>query len=476
MAPVTIRGFDDYLESLAPIQFRRMYQQPATALAIFRRMLPSLAKVFVMSLLYNEEPIPLEDLESWVRPESYRDREDAFGKLRRLHIAQEQNGQISLDPVFKKNFRLALTGGGDHHSFGVPVSTEEKKKIQISFLDNYAAKQFDCILHYMVEPNGQQQPSPGVKHLLTTSGLMARAGHSSLPKITQHGFSFILQEGNAQIWVLLIQYLEMSEDLGMEKTDVLHFLLMLGSLELGQAYSVGTLTDTQQKMLRDLRDYGVVYQRRASSDRFYPTRLATTLTSDATGLRTAAASFSNAISNGATETSPGERGFIIIETNYRVYAYTNSPLAIAILDLFARLGTRFPNLVTAKLTRSSIQAAIANGITADQIIDYLKVHAHPQMKKNALVLPPTVVDQIRLWQIEGERMKTTPGFLFRDFASAWDYEDTAKYAEELGVLKWKNQKKRMIFVSRHEQIADHLGRMAAQKQKHAQGIVKQPAA
>ena len=40
-----------------------------------------------------------------------RDREDAFGKLRRLFIVQEQNGQVSLDPAFKKNFRLALTGG-----------------------------------------------------------------------------------------------------------------------------------------------------------------------------------------------------------------------------------------------------------------------------------------------------------------------------------------------------------------------------
>jgi transcription initiation factor TFIIH subunit 4 len=48
----------------------------------------------------------------------------------------------------------------------------------------------------------------------------------------------------------------------MEKTDVLHFLLMLGSLELGQAYSVNTLTQTQNMMLTDLRDYGVVYQRK----------------------------------------------------------------------------------------------------------------------------------------------------------------------------------------------------------------------
>lgn len=52
--------------------------------------------------------------------------------------------------------------------------------------------------------------------------------------------------------------------LGMEKTDVLHFLLMLGSLDLGQAYSVATLTKTQSIMLRDLRDYGIVYMRKVA--------------------------------------------------------------------------------------------------------------------------------------------------------------------------------------------------------------------
>ena len=50
----------------------------------------------------------------------------------------------------------------------------------------------------------------------------------------------------------------------MDHTDVLHFLLMLGSLELGQAYSVDTLTQTQKLMLADLRDYGIVYQRKVN--------------------------------------------------------------------------------------------------------------------------------------------------------------------------------------------------------------------
>lgn len=339
--------------------------------------------------------------------------------------------------------------------------------MDIAFLDGYAAKQFDNILHYMVQTEtSNAQPSVGVVQLLIKSGLMEKRGFSGEPVITKSGFSFLLQEGNSQIWVLLIQYLDMCEGLGMNRTDVLHFLLMLGSLDLGTAYSSEPLTNTQKVMLNDLRDYGIIYFHRSKSnagiptDRFYPTRLATTLTSDASGARSIADSFSAAITANDPQASQNsgqlnEKGFIILETNYRLYAYTSSPLQIAVLNLFCKLRTRFPNLVTGRLSRRSIQAAIKRGISADQIIEYLRVHAHPQMRKtNALILPPTVVDQIRLWELEGERMKTSPGYLIREFVSEKDYEDTRKYAEELGVLKWASKEKRMVFVTRAEAIID----------------------
>lgn len=236
----------------------------------------------------------------------------------------------------------------------------------------------------------------------------------------------------------------------MDPVDVLSFLFMLGSLELGQDYSKATLTPTQLQMLEDLGDFGIVYQSSPASARFYPTRLATTLTSDAGALRSASAGFDNALR------SADGKGFIVIETNYRVYAYTSSQLQIAILQLFINLKTRYPNMVAGKITRESIRRAVGMGITSEQIISFLSTHAHPQMRKNNPVLPPTVVDQIRLWQIEGERMKATVGFLFKDFVSAAEFEGPCKYAEEIGVLVWKNEARRMFFVTRHEQIAAYL--------------------
>ena len=368
-----------------------------------------------------------------------------------------------------------MTGGGNHNSFGVPCNTPDKNPISVAELDEYARRQWEGVLGYMVGSAGANlidegvRLSDGVKKLLKDGGLVKQ--RLSKAEITQEGFAFILQEVNAQVWTVLIYYLDAAEEvnqmspswnislpmaalilfqMNMDSVDVLSFLFMLGSLELGQDYSKATLSPTQLQMLDDLSDFGIVYQHSTTSSRFYPTRLATTLTSDSGALRSASAGFDNALR------SPDGKGFIFIETNYRIYAYTTSQLQIAILQLFTRLSTRYPNMVAGKITRESIRRAVGMGITSEQIISFLTTHAHPQMRKNNPILPATVVDQIRLWQIEGERMKATPGFLFKDFLTGADYEACSKYAEEIGVSVWKNENRRMFFVTRYEQVAAYL--------------------
>lgn len=82
------------------------------------------------------------------------------------------------------------------------------------------------------------------------------------------------------------------------------------------------------------------------------------------------------------------------------------------------------------------------------------------MAKKNPILPATVVDQIRLWQLEGDRMKATPGYLFKDFNTQRDFEEPCRYAEEIGVLVWKSEGQRKFFVTRHEQVAAYLRNQA----------------
>lgn len=381
----------------------------------------------------------------------------------------------TLSKSFKKSLRLALTGGGNHRSFGVPSSTPDDKPVTTGYLDTFARERWEAILYYVVgsaEANlaGNANISAGTKQLLENGGFVYMRGRHAT--ITQTGFSFLLQEVNAQIWTLLIEYLKLAENLQMDSVDVLSFLFTLGSLELGVSYSTDNLTPTQQQLLDDLQDFGIIYRRSPSSNRYYPTRLATTLTSDAPALTNSSLT-SNTVSgpgtaNNLTNPSETEKGYIIVETNYRIYAYTSSPLLISILSLFANLKTRFPNMLTATLTKSSIQHAISAGITSNQIIEYLTTQAHPMLRKQRPILPPTVVDQIRLWQLEGERMAATPGFLIRDMGSKEEYEKAVTHADTIGVLVWRSDDKMWFFVTKFDQMQQYFRALAQRKKEAAE--------
>lgn len=442
--------------------------QPATCLAIFR-LLPSLSKFFITSMIFNEKPVAVRDFDRWVKPNGKKELVEALRSIKSLHLLKENNGIAILNPVFRKSFKNVLTGAEVGNSFGVLCDTDDAHKVGIEYLDQYAANKWETILHFMVGTELDQTPSPGVLSLLTHSGLMEGKTPKTMT-ITNEGFQFLLQDVNAQLWTLLLQYLRMAESLQMDPVDVLNFIFMLGSLELGKDYSLSALSETQVNMLEDLRDYGLIYQRKSSSRRFYPTRLATTLTSDTTTLRSASSAMNKVIENAKHNAyAPSDienSGTIIIETNFKLYAYTNSPLQIAILNLFVHLKSRFSNLVTGQLTRESIRKALVSGITAEQIISYLESHAHPQLRRAAEeqlekkieydsntneklnILQPTIADQIKLWQLELDRIQAFDGFLFTDFASEQEYQVLSKYAEEIGVLLWNDSTKKKFFVTK----------------------------
>ncbi|KAI8631273.1 transcription factor Tfb2 [Xylariaceae sp. FL1651] len=487
-------SLSQYLEQLPGTTFRRLYQQPSTAFSIFRRMLPNLAKTIVMAILYMPTAFLISDLEIWVKAAAKREKDQAISILRSLHIVQrDASPTISLTPNFRNSLRLALEGGGDHNSFGVPSKQIIPHDIDVIFLDRYAQKKWDDILHFVVNSVGfsgggggdrsSNGPKQSVKDLMIRGHLVERRGGSGL-NITQAGFTFLLQETNAQVWTLLLLWLESADAVasatgadaalreGHDSVDMLSFFFLLSSLELGRAYDTDALTEARRNMLPNLVDFGLVYVSPTNARQFFPTRLATTLTSSDTTLRSVSAGFAAAgnpasTNEGNNSNSVGvgdsaqDKSAIILETNFRMYAYVQSPLQIAVLALFSDLKFRFKGLVSGHLTRASIRRAVDMGITSDQIISYLATHAHEQMHRVAAstqkpLLPPVVIDQIRLWQLDTERMLATSGFLFKDFDDYKEYTEICNFADDIGVVAWRNDRKGMFFASKVDQIKDFM--------------------
>ena len=138
-------------------------------------------------------------------------------------------------------------GSGSHNSFGVPVDPAslmdlDSPSIDIPYLDNYANTSWETILHYLVGSSLAARPSDAVLLTLKNSGLMSGSGTAARNlKITSKGFQFLLEDVNSQLWNLLLRYLAAAEEKDMDLVEVLAFLFMLGSLELGRVRGLNCL-------------------------------------------------------------------------------------------------------------------------------------------------------------------------------------------------------------------------------------------
>lgn len=190
------------------------------------------AKSIVMAMLYMPSSLPTTDLDAWFKPSARKEREQAVFILDRLHIItskrnDEGKSMYSLSSGFQRSLRQALEGSGTHRSFGVPATREESggKRVSIEFLNEYSRSQWEGILYHLVSGAAglskhgidHAEVGSGTKQLLD-AGNLVRTVHGS-PVITKEGFSFVLQETNAQVWSLLIVYLNMANTVSLTEHE-----------------------------------------------------------------------------------------------------------------------------------------------------------------------------------------------------------------------------------------------------------------
>lgn len=186
-------------------------------------------------------------------------------------------------------------------------------------------------------------------------------------------FEFLLMDANAQLWYVIGEYITIFQsEHGVDAAgDLISFLVELGFRVTGEAYTFNTLSDIQQNILKDIAGFGLV---KLQQSWFIPTELATNILSMHTSSRK-------------------EEGFVLVETNFRIYAYSTSKLHLEILRLFSEIEYLLPNLIVCAMTEESLRRAFLNGITAEHIISFLEQNAHPRSP-----CVPENVYRIRLWE------------------------------------------------------------------------------
>ncbi|XP_030460163.1 general transcription and DNA repair factor IIH subunit TFB2 isoform X1 [Syzygium oleosum] len=444
---IIARNFMDMVAALPAMKLDHLYQNAFICEAILRS-LPPLAKKYVVQMLYIEEAVTAKSMEEWVVPDGISKHKVAIDRLLQLRIFSEtfdrsSGTSYSLNPTFQTNLQKHITCGGVLPREPMPLNVTARLP-SLEDLEAYALEQWECFLLQLINSAQAEKMtniSPSMMRIFQRGLLTQR--DKEPPRLTESGFQFLLMDTNAQLWYIIREYISNSEERDVDSADLISFLLELSFHVTGEAYNMNTLTEVQRNTLKDLADLGLVKLQQGRKDSwFIPTKLATNL------------------SVSLTDSSSRKQGFVVVETNFRMYAYSTSKLHCEILRLFSRIEYQLPNLIVGAITKESLYNAFENGITSEQIISFLQQNAHPRVAERIPSVPENVTDQIRLWESDLNRVEMTPAHFYDEFPSRDVFEGACDFAREYGGLLWEDSKKMRLVVKTdvHMHMREHLRR------------------
>lgn len=485
-----------FLSGLPPRQMDRLYASPWACLAVLRA-LPPLGKHYAMRLLYIEAGVPMSDVDAWIKPEGEETHRKSLDDMRRLRVLVEVDPEtneetggspglgsgdacVRLNARFRTGLRLMLersfdVDDDDRGESGVANDLAEVVPSRDD-LDAFAKGRWEALLLTLTGASdafdvsardedwapGKKKKAPkklDVGALFRAAKLIGDKEEGEEEGVTEAGFRFLLTTAREQIWLLLTQYIsrfvraaERSDAMDVDDADdandaddaaderlapsVIAFLLRLTFQKPGTPYPTDRLPPAQRAVVSDLAHLGLLYPLAAPSGKEYyaPTYLTA-------GLSSGGDAGDGVPGDGAVAADErGHEGHVVVETNYRVYAYTTSAVEVEILRLFTRPDYKLPNLYVGMVTRESVLAALSGGISAEQIVRYLRQHAHPQTRKTpGAAVPTNVCDQIRLWAREQSRVTRAPAVLYCDFPTGTGmFAKVVAAASDADVLLWQD--------------------------------------
>ena len=96
------------------------------------------------------------------------------------------------------------------------------------------------------------------------------------------------------------------------------------------------------------------------------------------------------------------------------------------------------------LSQRSVGRAFVHGITAKQIVEFLRVHAHPSMmltdpESKDAGLPSNVLEQLELWESSRRRITFSRAVLYDRFDSPELFNQTVDYSRDLQAHLWSSR-------------------------------------
>ncbi len=153
--------------------------------------------------------------------------------------------------------------------------------------------------------------------------------------------------------------------------------------------------------------------------------------------------------------------FLIVETDFKIYAYTTNELEIKILEFLFEIEYIFPGFIVGHITRNSIRRVLKRDVSAKFILEYLSMHAHPKVDVECELdegtkykIPENVAHQILIWEEEKNAIGAFSVLCIYEFAEG-GYDYYLQEIKKMGIkILWESKEKSIIIVPKNceEQI------------------------
>ena len=453
--------------------FNKLFEEENACLYTFR-ILPEVCQQILLRIInfcdskinISTDDLLFEDLELYnYISENNNNRDKLKSYLRILHqlsiiqIKMEHNRDfIIIDPNFKTRLKNILNYGIKqiNPTLGKKKKNFQKmlhfgiKKLQGFIIDNLLRFENENFIIRSEDSNNR------ILDFLTKKKFLQKL--NGVYKLHSNAINCILQGRNNQLRSLLGMYFLYYRDLlrnenysneliNSKHLEFLKLIFQLCSYEICTSFTKLPKEYDQKhyyEQLSFLSEFGIIWEKhyeQKNETKYFCTPLIKSIFEDI-----------NLISP-LSEIENNNGNFLIVETDFNVYAYTKNNLDIQIFELLFEEKYKFDGFIVGSITREKIRNILKRDIKIFTILEYLSNHSHPNSNYKCIIkgeqykIPENVANQIVMWSDEINALNPENSILLYDFVDENQYDDYYRTLKQNDIL-WSDRSKKLIVVKK----------------------------
>lgn len=389
-------------------------------------LLSSSEKFFILHFLFSKNMLTINNIKEMYSSKHTKALNQSLLYLKKLGILQLEEGHLKLKARFGETLHDFFVEGKQRNRKCFFIY---QKKVDVSVLEEIALERFENIVYQMCDGGSYiRKKKVSNKNEITKDYVLLETRNSNYiqEKIIKRKNVFqslLLADVGTLLWEMILLFIQ-------DPVEEISFLISIYNSEQSVLYK-------EQKhvhlidVLSELGVILIVNEKTKKERMFFITSL------------------SQNLFNVLPKRKVSKQHGVIIETNFRAYLYSDNNLTISLFRLFIQEESQFlleneTFLLSGILTHESVKKVFKLGITADQVLSFLSLNAHPEVDGN---IPRNVSDQVLLWEKENHRIMCIDGTIYQGFPTFLDFEKNEKNAKRKGAIVYSNNEKEILIVS-----------------------------